>query len=163
MDLRGECLIDKTTNIKAHGQINAVAGLFGLKTFAHDSDYGDLLSEFSDVTRPRLPNQEVKHHVKHTIKIEGPPCHSKFRRLPPHKLEALRKEIQLFLELGFIQPSKSPYSSPVHLAEKMLQNGEVKYRLVGDYKNLNNSTSLTAHLRHLLNAARQDNILSDRP
>ncbi|XP_021694279.1 uncharacterized protein LOC110674303 [Aedes aegypti] len=119
------------TNIKARGQINLITGgLFGLKTYSCSSDYGGLLSEFSDVTRPRLPKQEVKHGVKHSIKVDGPPCHSKFRRLPPHKLEALRKELKLFLELGYIQPSKSPYSSPVHLATKTLQNGDVKYRLV---------------------------------
>ncbi|XP_062558370.1 uncharacterized protein LOC134223241 [Armigeres subalbatus] len=119
------------TNIKAHGQINVVAeGLFGLKTYSRNSDYGGLLSEFSDVTRPRFPRQEVKHGVKHTIKVDGPPCHSKFRRLPPHKLEALRKELKLFLELGYIRSSKSPYSSPVHLATKTLQNDDVKFRLV---------------------------------
>ncbi|XP_065094620.1 uncharacterized protein LOC135715149 [Ochlerotatus camptorhynchus] len=131
VDLRGECLIDKMTNIKARGQINLIAeGLFGLNAFSGSNDYGGLLSEYSDVTRPRLPNQEVKHNVKHTIKVEGPPCNSKFRRLPPHKLEALRKELKLFLELGYIKPSKSPYSSPVHLATKTLQNGDIKYRLV---------------------------------
>nr|XP_029732873.1 uncharacterized protein LOC115268838 [Aedes albopictus] len=131
VDLQGECLIDKMTSIKAHGQISVVAeGLFGLKTYSRNSDYGGLLSEFSDVTRPRFPRQEVKHGVKHTIKVDGPPCHSKFRRLPPHKLEALRKELKLFLELGYIRSSKSPYSSPVHLATKTLQNGDVKFRLV---------------------------------
>lgn len=141
VDLQGKCLIDKMTNIKAHGQISVVAeGLFGLKTYSRNSDYGGLLSEFSDVTRPRFPRQEVKHGVKHTIKVDGPPCHSKFRRLPPHKLEALRKELKLFLELGYIRSSKSPYSSPVHLATKTLQNGDVKFRLVGDYKRLNDST-----------------------
>lgn len=141
VDLQGKCLVDRMTNIKARGQINLITGgLFGLKTYSCSSDYGGLLSEFSDVTRPRLPKQEVKHGVKHSIKVDGPPCHSKFRRLPPHKLEALRKELKLFLELGYIQPSKSPYSSPVHLATKTLQNGDVKYRLVGDYKRLNDST-----------------------
>ena len=120
VDLRGECLIDKTTNMRARGHLNSIVdGLFGLKTFHCSNDYSGLLSQYSDVTRPRLPYQEVRHNVKHVIQINGPPCHSKFRRLPPHKLGALRRELKLFMELGYIRPSKSPYSSPVHLATKI--------------------------------------------
>lgn len=95
------------------------------------------MSSLTSLDRARLlPKQEVRHGVKHTIKTEGPPCHSKFRRLSPRKLKALRKELELFFE----PPSKSPYSSPVYLAQKIRQKGDVKYRLVGDYNCLNDST-----------------------
>lgn len=80
VDLKNACLIDSKTNQKARGYINSLStGICGLTTVRNDQTYGDLLKEFIVITRPRPPNERVKHEVKHTIETKGPPFHSKFR------------------------------------------------------------------------------------
>ena len=53
--------------------------------------------------------------------------------MAPDKKMALRKELDDLLQRGIIEPSNSPWSSPVHLVKK--DSG--KYRVTGDYRKLN--------------------------
>lgn len=43
------------------------------------------------------------------------------------------------MELGYIRPSKSPYVSPIVVTKKV-NDGQSKYRIVGDYRALNAHT-----------------------
>ena len=52
------------------------------------------------------------------------------------KLVVLRKELSQLEELGIIRPSFSPWGSPVHMVKK--SNGS--WRVVGDYRRLNQVT-----------------------
>ena len=57
------------------------------------------------------------------------------RRLSGKKLKAARREFQKLCILGLARPSKSPWATPIHLVEK----GD-GFRIVGDYRRLNQST-----------------------
>ena len=51
-------------------------------------------------------------------------------KLSPPKMEVMRNQINKLLEQGVIEPSTSPYSSPVFLVPK----SDDKHRLVVDYR-----------------------------
>jgi len=54
----------------------------------------------------------------------------------------VNEEVQKYLDDGIIRPSKSPYNSPVWVVSKKgtHEDGSPKFRLVHDYKKLNNIT-----------------------
>ena len=85
------------------------------------------------VSNLRLP---PKHDIVHYIETTGPPIKQRPRRLSPEKLAVLRKELSQVEQLGIIRPSSSPWGSPVHMVKK--SNGS--WRVVGDYRRLNQVT-----------------------
>ena len=62
---------------------------------------------------------------------------SRLRRLSPTKREFVPEEIENLLKPGIITPSSSPYASPINIIPK---TGPKKFRMVGDYRALNNIT-----------------------
>ena len=55
------------------------------------------------------------HAVSHALETSGSPLFSKYRRVTPEKLGVIRSYIEDMLSQGILRPSKSPWSSPVHL------------------------------------------------
>ena len=52
--------------------------------------------------------------VKHEIKLDNPvPFKDRYRRIPPHEFEEVRKHLQDMLKVGAIRKSVSPWASPV--------------------------------------------------
>ena len=88
------------------------------------------------MTQPKPNNQPVKHCVTHHIPTTGP-ISSRTRQLSPERLKVARQEFEHMLELGIIQPSSSPWSSPLHMVPKKTPRD---WRPCGDYRALNNST-----------------------
>ena len=58
--------------------------------------------------------------VEDEIEIEegSVPHRERARRMTPHKSEACRKEIEMLMEYGMIEPSKSPWACGVVMAKK---------------------------------------------
>ncbi|KAG8191400.1 hypothetical protein JTE90_010578 [Oedothorax gibbosus] len=79
---------------------------------------------------------KVKHNTVHYIETTGPPIHSKPRRLNPKIYEEVKNEFQFMIDQGICRPSKSPWSTPLHIVSKA--SGDI--RPVGDYRRLNSVT-----------------------
>lgn len=75
--------------------------------------------------------------IKHKVPLlDDVPVSQTYRRIPPTQLEEVRKHIQDLLEKDIIQPSTSPFASPIVLVRK--KNGEL--RMCVDYRKLNAKT-----------------------
>ena len=57
-------------------------------------------------------------------------------RLSPAELEEVKKQVELYLKMGYIQPSVSPYGAPILFAQK--HDGSL--RMCVDYRQLNKIT-----------------------
>ena len=76
------------------------------------------------------------HLVKHTINTgDHKPIKQRPRCLPLAKCEAEREEVDKMLQAGVIEPSSSPWASPIVSVTK---NGSIRYCI--DYRQLNNIT-----------------------
>lgn len=80
----------------------------------------------------------VKHEIKTTDEI---PIYTKTYRYPYIHKEEIQKQISDMLKQGIIRPSNSAWSSPVWVVPKKLDaSGEQKWRVVIDYRKLNEKT-----------------------
>lgn len=101
-----------------------------------------ICEKFNDIFH--LPNDMLStttaasHEIPTTNNI---PIHTKSYRYPEiHKTE-VNKQIELMLKQGIIKPSVSPWSSPLWVvAKKQDASGERKWRIVIDYRKLNDNT-----------------------
>jgi len=101
-----------------------------------------LCREFSDIFYE--PNtklsftSKIKHEIKTTDEI---PVHTKSYRYPYVHKEEVRKQINEMLEKNIIRPSSSPWSSPIWIVpKKMDASGKQKWRIVVDYRKINEKT-----------------------
>jgi hypothetical protein len=65
-----------------------------------------------------------------------------YRIQSTEKNSAINKQIDDMLELGIIEYSDAPYYSQVILTPKPSVNGQKRWRMVIDYRNLNDATAL---------------------
>ena len=105
-----------------------VAGLCGLKCSptsrllqgdihqAVDAAFADFPAVTS--SSPVFDAAVPKHGVYHTVPTSGPPVFARARRLFGDKLDVAREEFRKMEEMGIIQPSNSPWASPLHVVPK---------------------------------------------
>ncbi|CAC5404130.1 unnamed protein product [Mytilus coruscus] len=75
--------------------------------------------------------------VDHTINTgDAPPIRQRPRRIPLAKMEAAEAEIKRMAKDGLIEPSTSPWNSPV----VMIRKSDLSWRFCLDYRILNNIT-----------------------
>ena len=61
----------------------------------------------------------TKQNIRQSrIETSGKPVFSKPRQLTPEKLKIAKNALDEMQRLGTIRPSKSPYSSPLHMVPK---------------------------------------------
>ncbi|KAL0820853.1 hypothetical protein ABMA28_005522 [Loxostege sticticalis] len=82
------------------------------------------------------------NQVKHEIRTkDDDPIYIKAYRQSPLQAAEIKSQVEKLLKDDVIQPSYSPWSAPVHLVPKKLDaTGEQKYRMVIDYRKLNEKT-----------------------
>jgi hypothetical protein len=95
-----------------------------------------LLSKFSDLFADGKTLSHT-HEVQHRVPTgDSPPVHAQPRRVPPAQRSVIENEVQVMLKNGIIEPSASPWSSPVVLVKK--KDGSVRFCV--DYRKLNSVT-----------------------
>ena len=96
----------------------------------------NLLKEFPELTNDELIGKSKPNHSKFSIKTKGAPVYHRPRRLSPEKSQILKNEIDKLVNMGILAAVNSPWSSPAHLVPKK----DGSWRLVGDFRALNNAT-----------------------
>ncbi|XP_063591291.1 uncharacterized protein LOC134768392 [Penaeus indicus] len=97
-------------------------------------DVNVLISEFPDVFTDKPGHTKS---IEHVIKLEttNPVCKKPYP-IPYNLIDVFNKEVDKMLDLGIIEPSVSPYCSPVVLVRKRDQT----YRFCIDFRSLNDVT-----------------------
>ncbi|GFU25265.1 retrovirus-related Pol polyprotein from transposon 297 [Trichonephila clavipes] len=109
--------------------------------------FKNILSEYPDLSNPSLISKSASHGTVHHIITTGPLVTARPRRLHPKLYDAVKVEFEFLLAQGIIRPSKSPWSSPLHVVPK----SDSTVRPVGDYRQLNSVTEFDSYPMPYLN------------
>lgn len=101
-----------------------------------------LCAKYADVFyiegEPLTFNNKIKHSIKTT---DEQPVYTKSYRYPFVHRQEVQRQITKMLDQGIIQPSQSAWSSPIWVVPKKADaSGEVKWRIVIDFRKLNDKT-----------------------
>lgn len=100
------------------------------------------LTQFADIFH--LPGDKLTYTdiVSHNIPIakDVSPIYVKQYRLPEAQKPIIKEKIEQMLRDDIIQESKSPWNSPMLLVKKKSETGEPNWRLVIDYRKLNEAS-----------------------
>lgn len=103
----------------------------------------DLCIQYKDIFH--LSEQDIltsTNSITHEIDITNPsPVYTKSYRYPEIHKKEVNRQIDKMLKQGIIQPSVSPWSSPLWVVPKKIDaSGKRKWRIVIDYRKLNDVT-----------------------
>src|SRR3954470_13169474 len=89
----------------------------------NDDKIQDLLKEYQDIFPDDLPGLPPYRSVDHGIElVDGAePPHCSIYALSQEELQILKKTLQELLDLGLIQPSKSPMVHLSYLLKKRME------------------------------------------
>ena len=101
-----------------------------------------LLQRYSDVFATHTADFGRTGHVEHKIDTgTHPPIRQPFRRVPPAQRQHVTKLLQEMRDKAIIQPSSSPWASPVVLVRK--KDGTIRFCV--DYRKVNAITRKDAY------------------
>lgn len=101
-----------------------------------------LCNQFEDIFFKEGQNLTFTNQIKHEIKTkDNIPIYTKSYRYPQIHKEEVQRQIMQMMDQGIIRPSFSPWSSPIWIVPKKQDaSGRQKWRLVVDYRKLNEKT-----------------------
>lgn len=122
------------------GRLTAI-NVPSLTTINSGNAYQDVLHKHIEMTHP-AKYKEPRHPVRHYIVTKGPPCTDQppctdARQLSPERLRFAKREVESWIADGIVSPSSSPYASALLLRCKK----DGSWRICGDYRRLNRTTS----------------------
>ena len=100
-----------------------------------------LFKEFSDVFSQGEDDLGCTPLLEHTIETHGPPLHQPYRQQNPAVRREMMAQVQQMLASDVIQPSNSPWASPVVMVKK--KDGSLRFCV--DFRQLNAATVKDAH------------------
>ena len=95
--------------------------LDGIESWTEQQQYSvqKLLEEYQHLYALNLKELGRTSLVQHKIQLnDKTPFKERYRRIPPHQYEEVRKHLQEMLDIGAILRSTSPWASPVVLVCK---------------------------------------------
>ena len=101
-----------------------------------------MLDNYKKVFYMEGQNLTFTNAIKHSIITKDDlPIHAKSYRYPYCHRDEVQRQVLKMLEQGIIRHSNSPWSSPIWIVPKKLDaSGQKKWRLVVDYRKLNEKT-----------------------
>jgi transposase InsO family protein len=157
VDCRAREVRDPTTALRtAPLQVSSVQPESVCVTLALSSDINPLVRNlleghehlFTHVEGgPLQPVSDLKHDTVHRIDtVNAQPVHARARQLHPEKLAHAKHEFQQLLDAGYIRPSSSSWSSPLHMVRKKKDGVPTDtWRPCGDYRALNKATKTDSY------------------
>ena len=111
--------------------------LKGIESWTEQQQYSvrKLLEEYQHLFALNLKELGKTFLVQHEIQLsDKTPFKERYRRIPPHQYEEVRKHLQEMLDIGAIHRSTNPWASPVVLVHK--KDGILQFCI--DLRKLNN-------------------------
>lgn len=131
---------------KSENNADRVKKLFSFMSFSYmnfeeQKSIENLCAKYADIfylPGDKLTTTDIYTHSI-SLKPGTSPIFSKPYRLPQSQKSEIKNQIDKMLQEGIIEPSKSEWSSPLLLVQKKVDStGKKKWRLVIDYRKLNN-------------------------
>jgi len=117
IDLKKSILIDRKTNSSTIGIVKHTKTI-AIKVINNNHKYQHLLIKYKQLlTLPEnkvIPTTGTFHHIV----THGPPVTTKARRLSPEKYNAAKIHFDYLIKKGICRPSKSQWSSALHMVLK---------------------------------------------
>ena len=109
-------LVDHTTNISVPC-FQKTSVLRRISTVPHSipDKFSSILGRFPNLTKPLSASTSPKHQVVPYIRTNGPPCHSRRRRLPLEKQKVALAEFEHMMQLGIIRRSEKMLEHPLSI------------------------------------------------
>lgn len=97
-----------------------------------------ICKDFCDIFHLKTDKLTFNNFYKQKITLsDRKPVYIKNYRLPQSQIHEINQHVEKLIEQDLIEPSVSPYNSPLLLVPKKSSNGEKKTRLVIDFRQLN--------------------------
>ena len=132
---KGECFVGSVTQLLGkHGCTPAVNAVEANMASVYERVLKKYASVFEPLSAGLPPDGRVQHHID--LQPEARPKARSPYRLSKLEDEECVRQLKVYLEMGHIQASKSPYGAPVLFARK--KNGKLRFCV--DYRALNDQT-----------------------
>lgn len=114
-----------------------------------------LCTEFSDIFAMETDAMTINNFYTQKLRLtDHNPVYIKNYRLPHSQKTEVHSQVENLLKNDFIEPSASNFNSPIILVPKSSLNGQKRWRLCLDYRQVNKKNncgqvSITAHRRNI--------------